>query len=82
MPRSIAGICGVPFRKIVAHMDKSKKVGGKVLRTAHGFLELLSCGHEVMCKDYPDLFCCASQRRCYQCKAGGYESPKNKKLRG
>ncbi len=78
MPRSITAICGVPFRKITGHRNRP---GGINLTHAYGSIEILSCGHETLCKDYPYGFCCASQRRCYTCKREGYESPRNRKIR-
>lgn len=71
MPRSIAAICGVPFRKIVKHTQKD-------LWTS---IEILSCGHTMLCRADSNGFCCASQRRCYTCKREGYESPRNRKIR-
>lgn len=72
MPRSIAGICGVPFRKIVKHRQQNDLFAPDI--------EVLSCGHEMLCRD-SDKFCCATQRRCYACKREGYESPRNRKIR-
>jgi hypothetical protein len=62
MPRSIARICGVPFRKIIKHKHKKNNPWFT--------MEVLACGHEVMCKEGSDI-CHASKRRCYTCKAEG-----------
>lgn len=69
MPRSIAAICGVPFRRIVKHKTVKRME-----------IEVLSCGHQQLCKSQ-DSVCCAAQRRCYACKREGYESPRNRKIR-
>ena len=60
----------MPFRKIVKHKPNG----------LWSQIEVLSCGHETLCKGR-DGICCASQRRCYTCKREGYESPKNHKIR-
>jgi hypothetical protein len=64
MPRSIGSILDVPLRKIIQHVNTAQ----------FERIELLNCGHSKRCPERSGDVCCASRRRCYQCKNEGYRT--------